>query len=96
VNLVLSLNYMDSFDNNLAHAFTVPTTLKTASQLAVGGGTRVTTAVSSGPDLTTYIAYGVLAAICVVLVAGAVLLRRYRAKRLANMPLLESGEKSVI
>ena len=95
VDIAISLTFKDSFGNNKVQAFTVPTTEKTASQL-FGGGVSTTTQVSSGPDYLTYLAYGVVAAVAVVLVAGALMLRRYRARRLPNLPGQEREEPAVI
>ena len=96
VSIVLTLSYKDGFSANQVYAFTVPTAIKTVSQLVGGGGTVTTTKTTSSVDYTTYIAYGVVAAVAVTFVAGAFLLRRYRSKRLANMPHEDIEEKSVI
>jgi len=95
VSLQLTLSYKDGFSKNQGQSFSVRTAVKTASQL-FGGGVSSTPQVSSGPDYLTYLAYGVVAAVAVTLVAGALLLRRYRARRLANLPQEERGEPTVI
>ena len=96
-SIVLSLNYKDGFSANQVYTFSVPTTVKTASQLVGGGGAiTTTTKTTTSVDYTSYVAYGVVAAIVVIFVAGAFLLRRYRSKRLANMPQQDFEEKSVI
>ncbi len=95
VDIALGLSFKDSFGNNRVQAFTVPTTVKTASQL-FGGSVSTTRQVSSGPDYLTYLAYGVVAAVAVTLVGGALVLRRYRARRLANLPEHEREEPTVI
>ncbi len=94
--IVVTLTYKDGFSNNQAQSFTVPTTVKTASQLSGGGGTFTAPKATSTTSYLTYIAYGVVGAVVVILVVGAVLLRRYRGKRLADMPQQDAGEKSVI
>jgi len=95
VNLQLMLSYKDGFSKNQAQSFSVRTAVKAASQL-FGGSVSSTPQVSSGPDYLTYLAYGVVAAVAVTLVAGALMLRRYRARRLANLPEQERGEPAVI
>ncbi len=95
-SIVLTLNYKDGFSANQVFAFTVPTTVKTASQLVGAGGTVTTTKTTTSVDYTTYVAYGAVAAVAVTIVVGGFLMRRYRSKRFANMPQQDIEEKSVI
>ena len=92
---MLTLSYKDGFSANQVYSFSIPTTVKTASQLVGNGGTVTTTTQTASVDYTSYVAYGVVAAVAATIVAGGFLLRRYRSKRLANVPQ-EMEEKSVI
>jgi len=94
VNIAISLSFKDTFGNGRVQAFTVPTTVKTASQLPTGLPTTVSS--SSGNNELKYIAYGVVAVVAATLVVGAFMTRRYRAKRLASIPPDQRGEQSVI
>ncbi len=93
-NIAITLNYKDTFSRNQAQAFTVPTTVRTASELSAGQ--TVLRASSSGPSELTYIAYGVVAALVLTLVVGAFMVRRQRAKRMASIPADQRGEQAVI
>ena len=95
VSIAISLTFKDSFGNNKVQAFTVPTTVKTASQLSSGLPTGTSTT-SSGNQGLKYLAYGVVAAVAAALVVGGFMARRYRAKRLAAVPQDQRGEQSVI
>jgi uncharacterized membrane protein len=95
VNIAITLTYKDSFSKSQLQAFTVPATVKTASQLSGGPTTTVGTTSSNSGELR-YVAYGVVIAVLAVLVGGAFMLRRYRAKRFASLPPEHRGEQSVI
>lgn len=95
VNIAISLSFKDTFGNNRVQAFTVPTTVKTASQLGAGSTAVSTSSGTSSADMQ-YVAYAVVAAVVVVLVVGAVLARRYRERKLASLPPEQRGEQSVI
>jgi hypothetical protein len=94
-DIAISLTFKDNFGGNRVQAFTVPATVKTASQLSAGLPTT-TSGSSSGNTELKYIAYGVVAAVAVTLVVGAFMTRRYRARRLASIPPDQRGEQSVI
>jgi hypothetical protein len=95
VNIAISLSFKDTFGNGRVQAFTVPTTVKTASQLSTGLPTTVSNS-SSGNTELKYIAYGVVVVVAATLVVGAFITRRYRARRLASIPPDQRGEQSVI
>jgi hypothetical protein len=95
VNIALSLTYKDTFGDNHVQAFTVPTTVKTASELSGGLTTTVSSSSSSNSELKD-IAYGVVVVVVVVLVVGTFMARRYRARKLASIPADQRGEQSVI
>jgi len=94
VDIAISLSFKDSFGKTRAQAFTVPTTVKTASQLSTGPPTAVSS--SSSDTQLKDIAYGVVAAVAATLVVGGFMARRYRARRLASLPPEQRGEQSVI
>jgi hypothetical protein len=94
-NIAISLTFKDNFGGNRVQAFTVPTTVKTASQLSTGLPTTTSGSSSTNTELK-YIAYGVVVVVVVTLVVGAFMTRRYRARRLASIPLDQRGEQSVI
>jgi hypothetical protein len=93
--IAITLTFKNSFSQNQAQAFSVATTVKTASQLPGGASTAVTTTPSSNAELKD-IAYGVVAAVAATLFVGAFMVRRYRAKKLASLPPEHRGEQSVI
>ena len=95
VDIAISLSFKDSFGNNKVQAFTVPTTVKTASQLGTGLPTTVSSS-SSSDDQLKDIAYGVVAVVAATVVIGGFMARRYRARRLASLPPEQRGEQSVI
>lgn len=95
VTIALSLTYMDTFGKSHIKAFTVPATVETQSELSGGDTTPVSTGSSSSSELKD-IAYGVVAAVVVVLLVGAFMARRYRVKRLASLPQEQKAEQSVI
>jgi hypothetical protein len=95
VTIAIALSFKDGFSKTQLQSFTVPTTVKSASQLA-SGRTPTTQGASSGVSELTYIAYGVVAAVGATVVVGAFMLRRYRAKKFANLPAEQRGEQSVI
>lgn len=95
VDIAISLSFKDSFGNGKVQAFTVPTTVKTASQLSNGAATTVSSSSSSDTELKD-IAYGVVAVVAATLLVGGLMARRYRAKRLASLPPEQRGEQSVI
>ncbi|MDA4122194.1 MAG: NEW3 domain-containing protein [Thaumarchaeota archaeon] len=94
VDIAISLSFKDNFGNGKVQAFTVPTTVKTASQLS--GGVATTVSSSSSDTQLKDIAYGVVAVVAATLVVGGFMARRYRAKRLASLPPDQRGEQSVI
>jgi hypothetical protein len=69
--------------------------VKSASQLSANRPLTTQGSSSGGSDLVD-LAYGVVAAVGATLVVGAFMLRRYRAKRFANLPEEQRGERSVI
>jgi len=77
-NITVVVSYTDSLGQSARFTTTVPTTLKSAGQLFQSQGTGSTTT-SSGTDSFTYLEYGVVAALVLVAVIGAVLVRRNRA-----------------
>lgn len=91
-SVALTLTYQDSFGSAKSSSFSLATTIKSASQLGSGSLALSTTASSSGGELTD-IAYGVVGLVVAVLVVGVILVRRYRADKIGNLPL---EEKSVI
>jgi hypothetical protein len=93
--IAITLNFKDSFSRNQLQAFTVPATVKTASQLSGGQTSNLQSGSSDSAELT-YIAYAVVAAVAATFVVGAFMLRRYRAKRFASLPPESRGEQSVI
>jgi len=93
-NIAITLSFKDSFSKSQVQSFTVPTTVRSASQL-LSGQTTPRTSSSSNSELTD-IAYGIVAALAGTLVVGAFMLRRYRAKRMASLPAEGRGEQAVI
>ena len=93
--IVVTLTYKDSFSRDQVTPFTVPTTIKTLGQLSNGQTTTFSTG-STGTSEDQYIAYGVVAAVVVVLVVGALMVRRHRARAFANLTPEQRGEQSVI
>jgi len=93
--IALTLSYKDTFGKTQAQSFGVATTVKSASQLSSGAPTTVSTTTSSNTELID-VAYGVVVAVVATLLVGAVMLRRYRAKRIASLPPEHRGEQSVI
>lgn len=95
VNIAITLTYMDTFGKTHVQAFTVPTTVRTASELSASIAPTVSSSSSSNTELKD-IAYGVVAAVVVVLLVGAFMARRYRARKLASIPAEQREEQSVI
>lgn len=93
--IALDLTYKDTFGNNQAMTFNLPTTVKTAGQLTTGVATTLSSGSSTDTELKM-VAYATVGAVILVLVAGAFMLRRYRTKRLASLPPDQRGEASVI
>lgn len=94
VDIALSLSYKDTFGSTKLQAFTVPTTVKSASQLAGSGPTTFSTSPSGGAGLRV-VAYGVVVVLAVALVGGALMLRRHRARAFARLPPEGRGDESV-
>ena len=94
-SIAITLSFKDSFGTNRVQPFSVPTTVRTASQLSGGQTTAVTTTTSNAAELTD-IAYGVVGAVAATFVVGAFMLRRHRAKKFASLPPESRGEQSVI
>jgi hypothetical protein len=93
--IAITLSFKDSFGTTRVQPFTIPTTVRSASQLSGGLTTTVQTTSSSNSELID-IAYGVVAAVAATLVVGAFMLRSHRAKKFASLPPENRGEQSVI
>jgi len=94
-NLTIALTFKDGFSNNQLRSFTVPATVKSASELSSSRNLTSQGSSSGGSELTD-VAYGVVAAVGATVVVGAFMLRRYRARRMAGLPPEQRGEQSVI
>ena len=90
--ILLGVEYKDSFGANQTFATTSPVSLQSALQLSAGQASTVTQT-SSGGDLVTLVSLGVIAAIVIVGLVGAVMVRRRRA---AMSPVGERKEQKVI
>jgi hypothetical protein len=77
-NITIGVSYTDSLGLTGKYLVSLPTTLKSAGQLLQSQGSSSTSS-SSGSDSLTYLEYGVVAALVVVAIVGAVYIRRNRA-----------------
>ncbi|HME18443.1 MAG TPA: CARDB domain-containing protein [Nitrososphaerales archaeon] len=77
-NITITVSYTDSLGLTGKYMISLPTTLKSAGQLLQSQGSSSSSS-SSGSDSLTYLEYGVVAALVVVAVVGAVYIRRNRA-----------------
>lgn len=77
-NLTVSISYTDSLGQSGRYLESLPTALKSAGQLLQSQSSGSTTS-SSGTDSLTYLEYGVVAALAVVVLIGFVYIRRNRA-----------------
>lgn len=94
-NIAIALTFKDSFSKNQAQSFTVPTTIRSASELAARSFASTGNSSANGPMLTD-VAYGVIGAIAATVIVGAVMLKRHRTKKMASLPPDQRGEQAVI
>jgi len=90
-NLTVSVSYTDSLGQSGRYLVNLPATLKSAGQLLQSQSSGSTTS-SSGTDSLTYLEYGVVAALAVVVLVGVLYVRRNRAAPLGGGE--ESDHKS--
>ena len=90
-NVTISVSYEDSLGNTGEYAASIPTTLRSASQLA--GNQVVSSSSASDSGQLPYLEYGVIALLAVVAIVGAIYVRRQRA---ASAPVKDNSDSGVI